>query len=277
MHSAARVQVSCFAANDGRLPISCMSNLLSPMDPTPVLQVSGALECDSFCEFSVEVSSADGAPLSVKDIQLELPLARQRACTLHTPHVPYTPHVPRISRARAVHVPCGCHARAAQFEHPLTRSLSAPGSTPATWLGWASKAAAARMAVGDGHGQQRRVARARGGGPSLNAAALIRIGSTIHMVAASITHGCMPDCVRLQAGTFLKLRGEGGQWEDPMFSSDHGVIPFIPNSWGGAAATPATNRTATGANVSLHGEEVWRLVCPGSGCPIPLRPARAYG
>ena len=31
---------------------------------------------------------------------------------------------------------------------------------------------------------------------------------------------------RAEAGTFLKLRGEGGKWEDPMFSSDNGVTPL---------------------------------------------------
>ena len=38
------------------------------------------------------------------------------------------------------------------------------------------------------------------------------------------------------------------------YSSDDGVIPFIPPSWGGCNATPATRRSATGANVSLSAD-----------------------
>ena len=68
---------------------------------------------------------------------------------------------------------------------------------------------------------------------------------------------------RAEAGLFLKLRGEGGRWEDPMFSSDFGVIPFIPPSWGGANATPATSRTDTGANVSVGAGEVRVLAFSG--------------
>ena len=43
------------------------------------------------------------------------------------------------------------------------------------------------------------------------------------------------------------------------------MIPFIPPSWGGCNATPATNRTATGANVSLSadGAEVRLLAFSG--------------
>ena len=48
---------------------------------------------------------------------------------------------------------------------------------------------------------------------------------------------------------FLKLRGPGSKWEDPMFSSDYGVIPFIPRSWGGVGAQAGD--PAAGANVSV--------------------------
>ena len=60
----------------------------------------------------------------------------------------------------------------------------------------------------------------------------------------------------------MKLRGEGPKWEDPMFSSDYGVIPFIPSSWGGVAAeTPGTPRTATGANISVSAASVEPEAC----------------
>ncbi|KAL1519036.1 hypothetical protein AB1Y20_003304 [Prymnesium parvum] len=69
---------------------------------------------------------------------------------------------------------------------------------------------------------------------------------------------------RAEAGVFLRLRGEGRQWEDPMFSSDFGVIPFIPPSWGGEGTTPTTNRTANGANASVGADEVRVLVFSGA-------------
>ena len=68
---------------------------------------------------------------------------------------------------------------------------------------------------------------------------------------------------RVEGGVFLKLRGEGSKWEDPMFSSDFGVIPFIPPSWGGAGATPSSNRTNTGANVTVGAKEVRVLAFSG--------------
>ena len=56
----------------------------TPCAPLPphaaiLVQVSGGLEYDSFCEFSIEISSAGGVPIAVDDIQLELPLALQHA------------------------------------------------------------------------------------------------------------------------------------------------------------------------------------------------------
>ena len=80
---------------------------------------------------------------------------------------------------------------------------------------------------------------------------------------------------RVEGGLFVKLRGEGPQWEDPMYSSDYGTIPFIPNSWGGANATPATTQTATGANVSVAADAVTLVAYSGprslSGKPTPFR------
>ena len=154
-----------------------------------LVQVSGGLEYDSFCEFSIEISSAGGVPIAVDDIQLELPLALQ-------------------------------HAR-----YMVGMGVEGVATRPLAW----------RWEMGTGNNG-------------------VWLG-------------------RVEAGTFLKLRGEGGKWEDPMFSSDNGVIPFIPNSWGGYNATPATNCTATGANVSLSadGAEVRLLAFSGprqlSGTP----------
>jgi hypothetical protein len=59
---------------------------------------------------------------------------------------------------------------------------------------------------------------------------------------------------RQEAGFFLKLRGPGSKWEDPMFSSDYGVIPFIPKSWGGVNGT--SGDPSCGANVSVSTEAV---------------------
>jgi len=41
---------------------------------------------------------------------------------------------------------------------------------------------------------------------------------------------------RVEAGVFLKLKGDGNHWNDPMFSKDYPVIPFIPDSWGGVGS-----------------------------------------
>lgn len=48
-----------------------------------------------------------------------------------------------------------------------------------------------------------------------------------------------------------------------MFSSDFGVIPFIPPSWGGEGTTPTTKSTNQGANVSIGADEVRVLVFSG--------------
>ena len=113
-----------------------------PPHATILVQLSGGLEYDSFCEFSIEVSSAGGAPVSVDDIQLELPLARQ-------------------------------HAR-----YMVGMGVEGVATRPLAW----------RWEMGTGNNG-------------------VWLG-------------------RAEAGTFLKLRGEGGKWEDPMFSSDNGVTPL---------------------------------------------------
>ena len=48
-----------------------------------------------------------------------------------------------------------------------------------------------------------------------------------------------------------------------VFSSDFGVIPFIPPSWGGEGVTPSTNSTDKGANVSVSAAEVLLLAFSG--------------
>ena len=48
-----------------------------------------------------------------------------------------------------------------------------------------------------------------------------------------------------------------------VFSSDFGVIPFIPPSWGGVDATPSTNSTDKGVNVSVSAAEVTVLAFSG--------------
>lgn len=41
----------------------------------------------------------------------------------------------------------------------------------------------------------------------------------------------------VDAGLFLKLKGDGNEWNNPMFSQDYPVFPFIPSSWGGVNQT----------------------------------------
>ena len=36
-------------------------------------------------------------------------------------------------------------------------------------------------------------------------------------------------------GIFLKLKGEGTAWNNPLYSRDFPVVPFVPRSWGGAS------------------------------------------
>lgn len=40
----------------------------------------------------------------------------------------------------------------------------------------------------------------------------------------------------------------GPNWENPNYSKDYPVLPFIPTSWGGVGASNAT-KTTTGASV----------------------------
>ncbi len=63
---------------------------------------------------------------------------------------------------------------------------------------------------------------------------------------------------RVEAGVFVKLRGPGTKWEDPMFSSDFGTIPFIPHTWGGANVRPGITNVSTlgGANITVTDDTV---------------------
>ena len=39
-------------------------------------------------------------------------------------------------------------------------------------------------------------------------------------------------------GIFLKLKGEGDDWNNPLYGKDYPIVLFVPKSWGGA--TPLT-------------------------------------
>jgi hypothetical protein len=68
---------------------------------------------------------------------------------------------------------------------------------------------------------------------------------------------------RIEGGVYLKLRGSGPDWEDPNFSKDYPVIPFIPQSWGGAQAVSGEfgcNISSSGAVVAYSGP---RTLKPG--------------
>ena len=57
---------------------------------------------------------------------------------------------------------------------------------------------------------------------------------------------------RPEAGLLVNLKGDGEQWDSPMFGKDFPILPFIPDSWGGggAAATPPPPSTPTGLNLT---------------------------
>lgn len=42
---------------------------------------------------------------------------------------------------------------------------------------------------------------------------------------------------KVEAGVFVKPRGAGDEWNNPLYSQDAPVIPFIPSSWGGVNQT----------------------------------------
>ena len=79
---------------------------------------------------------------------------------------------------------------------------------------------------------------------------------------------------RLEAGLFLKLKGQGEDWNNPMFvlgflsraanesrlprgshaarryGKDESSIPYIPSTWGGQDATVNSTGTAQGVNLT---------------------------
>jgi hypothetical protein len=54
---------------------------------------------------------------------------------------------------------------------------------------------------------------------------------------------------RTEAGVYFYPRGTGPNWENPSYSKDYPIMPFIPTSWGGVNATNAQT-TNTGASVT---------------------------
>ena len=46
---------------------------------------------------------------------------------------------------------------------------------------------------------------------------------------------------RPEVGALLNLKGDGDEWNSPMFGRDYPVIPGVPNSWGGVEALPTGN------------------------------------
>ena len=75
----------------------------------------------------------------------------------------------------------------------------------------------------------------------------------------------------VDAGTFVKLKGSGDSWNNPMYSQDYPVIPFIPPSWGGADAPSGAGESATGANVTTDATRRSARVVAFSG-PRTLAP-----
>jgi len=44
-----------------------------------------------------------------------------------------------------------------------------------------------------------------------------------------------------EAGILLNLKGDGDEWNSPMFGADFPIVPFVPTSWGGFNALPENN------------------------------------
>ena len=70
---------------------------------------------------------------------------------------------------------------------------------------------------------------------------------------------------RPEAGLVLNLKGEGVQWDSPMFGKDYPVFPYIPDTWGGvgaqgAAASPYGVNLTAGTAVAFSGP---RTLAPG--------------
>lgn len=61
---------------------------------------------------------------------------------------------------------------------------------------------------------------------------------------------------RVEAGLFVMPKGSGTRWNNPLFSKDSPVIPFIPPSWGGVNAS-TQNSTNTGVLVSNGSVTIW--------------------
>lgn len=47
-----------------------------------------------------------------------------------------------------------------------------------------------------------------------------------------------PPYAATEAGLVVNLNGDGSAWSSPMFGADFPVVPFVPNTWGGANALP---------------------------------------
>ena len=47
-----------------------------------------------------------------------------------------------------------------------------------------------------------------------------------------------------EAGLSVNLNGDGAAWSSPMFGADYPVVPFVPNTWGGADALPQVRTSA---------------------------------
>ena len=78
---------------------------------------------------------------------------------------------------------------------------------------------------------------------------------------------------RPEAGLVLILRGNGTEWESPMFGKDYPVVPFVPTTWGGADALPVGNQNGCFVKGS-HGDGLIRLTetwC-GEFPNFPFRP-----
>ena len=74
---------------------------------------------------------------------------------------------------------------------------------------------------------------------------------------------------RIEGGLYLMPRGEGTAWDNPLYSKDTPIIPFIPPSWGGIKATmPNVTSTLTGVGVDAAGQvTAWsgpRTLTPGA-------------
>ena len=83
---------------------------------------------------------------------------------------------------------------------------------------------------------------------------------------------------RPEAGVLLNLKGDGIEWDSPMFGQDYPIIPFIPPTWGGVGAVPgAMGVNCTGGRITAFSGP--RTLAPGENVTfrfdLALTPSKA--